>query len=72
MESHVHTFLLYPRDLAIARFAPDAPIPSIPKGWFSVTRTPFELSVVCEESMVPDGPMKVEGGKVAFGIEGVL
>lgn len=30
-------------------------------GWWSVTRTPAELSVVCDESIVPEG-VKREGG----------
>lgn len=70
--SPYHTFLLYPRPLAIARYAPETPVPAVSGAWFSVTRTPFELSIVCEEGHVPEGALKVEAGKMAFGIEGVL
>jgi len=48
---------------AVCRFAPGDPVPDwLPRdGWWSVTRTSDELSVVCEESIVPEG-VKHQGG----------
>jgi hypothetical protein len=42
---------------AICRLAPTAPVPAwLPaRGFVSCTRTSSELSIVCEESAVPDG-----------------
>ena len=40
---------------AVCRLAPEAEVPSWPRGAFvSITRTPDELSIVCDESAVPD------------------
>lgn len=41
---------------AICKLAPDVPIPSWASGgsFLSVTRTPEELSIVCEQDLVPE------------------
>ena len=51
------TLVVLPQRLAICRLEPDAPIPpwAANDGFFSVTRTADELSVVCNESAAPAG-----------------
>ena len=66
---------------AICRWAADEPLPSwVMQGpFFSVTRTPAELSAVCDADAVPPG-VKAEGpwamlavrGPLAFEMTGVL
>ena len=61
---------LVPQRLAVARLAPDAPIPSWPSGAFvSITRTPDELSIVCDDTAVP-GEVQAERGWRAFQLLG--
>jgi uncharacterized protein len=57
--------------LAICQLASDATIPSWAQegGFFCVTRTTAELSVVCEEHLVPEGA-RVERGWLALKLEG--
>jgi hypothetical protein len=60
-----------PDRFAICRLGRDAPVPdwALTGGFFSVTRTPEELSIVCPQVNVPDGTtcnqgwrgLKVEG-----------
>ena len=66
---------------AVCRLAPDAAIPSWATGgsFCSITRTAEELSVVVEESRVPDGVTSQQGwrgfqvqGPFAFSEVGVL
>ena len=59
--------------LAIARFAPSAPLPSwLPaSGFTSVTRTADELSIVCAETSVPQDATAERGWR-AFRVEGPL
>ena len=58
--------------LAVCRLAPDAAVPGWAAGPFvSVTRTPEELSVVCDEAGVPDG-VRAERGWRALEIEGPI
>lgn len=67
--------------VSIARLAPDDPIPSWVEGaaWFCVTRTPQELSVVCDSRLVPQGvrqagpwrAMRV-AGTLEFDLTGIL
>lgn len=46
---------ILPLRLAVARLAPDAPYPPWIRGAFhSVTRTDAELSIVCDDSAVPN------------------
>lgn len=58
---------------AVCRLESDSEVPdwTSENGFFSITRTPDELSVVCPEQNVPDGA-KFEGGWRAFRIEGPL
>lgn len=64
---------LQPSSLAVCRLAAEEPLP----GWatqgpfFSVTRTPEELSVVCAWADVPEG-VKREGPWACFKVEGPL
>jgi hypothetical protein len=45
-----------PQPLAVARLDAEAPWPDWLAGsLWSVTRTPYELSIVCEQSVLPDG-----------------
>lgn len=75
---------LMPWSLAICRFAPDAPLPawvfhSSPTFW-SLTRSPDELSLVCPMEDLPpsverwDGPWRalVLEGPIAFEETGVI
>lgn len=50
-------FVLRPGRYAIARLAPEMPVPSwATRGkFFSITRTDEELSIIAEEGQVPDG-----------------
>lgn len=59
--------------LAICRLAPGDELPSWTAAtpFLSVTRTAAELSVVCPESVVPEGIKSVAGWRV-FQVEGVL
>jgi len=54
---------LLPDALAICRLEAEAPLPAwaIAAPWWSITRTPDELSVVCEEACVPDGVVASRG-----------
>lgn len=69
-----------PGTLTICRLGPDATIPPWATGSFlSATRTPDELSLVCDEAAVPDGVRAERGwralqveGPLDFGLTGVL
>jgi hypothetical protein len=47
--------LILPGSFAICKLLPDSPIPSWSTygGFFSITRTPDEISIVCTEDRVP-------------------
>jgi len=59
--------------LAVCRLEPDAPVPAWPVcgGFYSITRTADELSVVCDEANIPPGA-RVEDGWRALKVEGPL
>ena len=59
--------------LAVCRLSPDQKVPSwaTEAEFFSLTRTPDELSIVCPEAIVPTGVRK-ESGWRALGFEGPL
>lgn len=68
-----------PARLAVCRLAANAALPEWARGAFvSITRTPSELSIVCDDAAVPEGvqaergwqAMQVEG-PIAFEITGV-
>lgn len=74
MKSPKLSLSVLPRRLAICRLGKDDPIPGwLTKGgeFFSITRTLDELSIVCEESVVP-AEVRAEKGWRAFKIEGPL
>lgn len=63
--------------LAVCRLAPEAPLPAWvfhrEAAFWSVTRTPDELSVVCaEDDLPPSVERDVERGWAAFVVEGPL
>ncbi len=70
-----------PYTLTIARLPHDEPVPrwGMQGGFFSITATPHEVSVVCEEQYVPAGvrcetewrAIQVEG-PIDFSVIGVL
>lgn len=52
----VHRLTLLPGTFAVCRLEPDAPVPAWAAGSFSsVTRTTDELSIVCDQAVIPDG-----------------
>ncbi len=62
---------LLPQTLDICRLEPEAPLPSwVGPGFFSITRTPDELSIVCENA--PLSVQRCERGWRAFKVEGPL
>lgn len=56
---------------AIAKLNPDAAVPECGGSIWSVTRTPQELSVVCEEAFTPKGAT-VENGWRCLRVDGPL
>lgn len=61
-----------PGTLAICRLGPEATIPAWASGsFFSATRTPDELSLVCDEAAVPN-EVRAERGWRALQVEGPL
>ncbi|BBL80175.1 amino acid-binding protein [Rubrobacter xylanophilus] len=59
--------------LAVCRLGPEEEVPAwaVEAPFFSVTRSPEELSVVCPEDLVPDG-IRREGGWRVLKVEGPL
>jgi hypothetical protein len=59
--------------LAVCRLEKDDSVPqrAAAGSFYSITKTPDELSLVCEENFVPDG-VKAEKGWRAFKVEGPL
>jgi len=54
---------LLPQPIAICRLDPQAPVPdwATSSSWWSMTRTPDELSIVCGEHCVPSGVVASRG-----------
>ena len=79
--SHQLTIVICGKIYAICRLEPDAPIPEWAAGlrFLSITRTANELSIVCEEELVPSNVhgernrrlMQIEG-TMPFTLSGVL
>ncbi len=74
------TLVRVPGRFAVARLAPEAPLPSWPRGALvSISRTADELSIVCDEEALPDGvyarrdfaAVRV-AGTIDFAVVGVL
>jgi hypothetical protein len=72
---------LLPYRLAVCRLGPEEPLPPWAHGgtFSSATRTPEELSLVCEETLVPEGTRAERGwralqmkGQFAFTETGIL
>jgi len=79
--SHQLTITVHPDRYAICRLDPGAAVPAWVGGadFLSVTRTPFELSVVCADAMAPELAHAERGrrllqieGTLAFALTGVL
>ncbi len=78
---HIVVFSVLEGKYCVARLKPDSPIPAFPacEGLFSITRTSDEVSVVCEETLAPEGSsvernwraLKVQG-PLEFSLKGVL
>lgn len=63
---------ILPDLLAVSRLASDAAVPTWIRGMFtSVTRTPDELSIICDDDAVPDD-VKSERGWRALRVEGPI
>lgn len=61
-----------PQRLAVCRLAADSEIPSWPRGAFtSITRTPDELSIVCDDAAVPHD-VQAERGRRMLVVEGPI
>jgi uncharacterized protein len=71
VKPHHHLKLqLLPQEFAVCRLAHDAALPQwATRGFFSVTRTPDELSIVCESKYVPSS-VKSERGWRCFQLQG--
>lgn len=63
--------LVLPGTLVVARLAPDAPAPAEGRGFWSLTRTAEELSLVCAPEAVPAGAA-TEGPFRALMVQGPL
>ncbi|MDL2342794.1 ACT domain-containing protein [Deinococcus sp. MIMF12] len=68
-----------PTELAVAQLPPGAPLPTLGGVLFSLTRTPDELSLVCEAAHLPPGVRHQAGwaalklhGPFDFGLTGIL
>ncbi|MBI4891429.1 MAG: ACT domain-containing protein [Acidobacteria bacterium] len=75
------TFRRHAGEFAVCRLAPDAPMPdwALESLFSSVTRTPAELSIVCEASRVPESIQAERGwaclelcGPFPFALTGIL
>lgn len=64
---------ILPDSLAICQFPKDTPIPQyvFASTFFSITQAEDELSIVCDQSVVPSDVKRVEGWR-AFKVEGPL
>jgi hypothetical protein len=68
----VSRLTVIPGMYAVAKLPPDAAVPVWATGSFvSVTRTPHELSIVCEQGSMPSD-IKIEGDWRALMVEGPL
>jgi len=63
---------LLPELFAVVRLDPADPLPPwLPKDFFSITRTPSELSILCRQELVPEG-IRQENDWRCFQVEGPL
>ena len=67
---------LLPGRFAVCRFEPHDPLPAWAlhdeSTFWSLTRTPDELSLVCDEDALPPSVARVEPGWRAFRVEGPI
>ncbi|PTA68764.1 ACT domain-containing protein [Deinococcus arcticus] len=73
------TLSLLPGRYAVVQLPPDAPLPTLAGAFWSLTRTPDELSLVCAEDQVPPGATAADGwvalklhGPFPFHLTGIL
>lgn len=67
------TLSILPRQYAVCRLDPDGPIPHwalMGEDFISLTRTPYELSVVCFEENVPTEGYRAERGWKCVRVDG--
>jgi hypothetical protein len=64
---------LLEKEFAVCRLSPEAIIPNwaLPSSFLSISRTSTELSIVCEENLVPLD-VKTEAGWKVLRVEGTL
>lgn len=69
--AHKFKYTALPQRLAVCRLSPGSRLPAwaLHGEFFSITRSADELSIVCEESRIPDG-IKAERNWVALKLEG--
>jgi len=80
MANRTFDLILLPGTFAICRLDPDSPIPDLPsRGFWSITRSDDELSIVCEQEFVPSGARSERewrclrvAGTIDFSITGVI
>lgn len=72
---------ILPQELAVVHFSPSTPIPEWVWGssFYSITRTPSELSIFCDSAVIPDDVEATHGwrafhvdGQIPFDLPGVL
>lgn len=62
-----------PGEFSIGRFDPDTEFPPVySKNFCSITRTPREVTIVCETDYMPRGCEKREDGWACLEVEGIL
>ena len=68
-----HSLKILPERMAVCRFEPTSELPDWINrpGFYSITRTEEELTLVCRETSVPQGA-KCERGWRCFRVQGVL
>lgn len=68
-----YELVVLPRRFAVCRFGPAALVPGWVDGgaFWSVSRTPDELSIVCQQSLIPSG-VKAEKGFSCLKVVGPL
>ncbi|MFC4640439.1 ACT domain-containing protein [Deinococcus hohokamensis] len=63
------TLSVLPERYAVVQLPPNTPLPALAGAFWSVTWTPEEVSLVCEEAQVPAGAQSA-GGWVALKLHG--
>jgi hypothetical protein len=71
--SHQLTIVIYPKMYAVCQLGRDATVPTWAEGpeFVSITRTPAELSIVCQQDLLP-GDVRAEKNRRLMRIEGKL